>query len=372
MKKLLALVLTLVLLASIVACSNTSTSTSQSDTSKTTESKTDTDSNKESQETGSEEPLLIGYLAKNMTVQWMQDMEVAMEELGKEYNFTLITANAASSPETQVTQLQEFITQKVDGIITLIADEGIAPSFIAMCNEAGIPIVGESIRLIDDDGNLIAPCVELSANDCGSMCSQWIYDNYKTLGFDLSDLSNVGFATITNSTIRNNEERCDGAENKFLELFPNFPKENVFRADVAGETSNYSEAAYNQIASMITANPDIKIWLLVGSLEEYAQGACRAIEAAGLVDNTILTSIGGERVTDEWDGGLTKPWYAASYYEAMDCASIAIDGLLSIIRDGTPPEDVFSEYKEEGAKYASAKFSGRMITKDNYKEIVSW
>jgi len=318
-----------------------------------------------------EEPLVIGYLVKNLAVQWCQDMEAAMIELGKEYNFELITANAEANPEKQLDQLDTFIAQGIDGIVNLVADPGIAPAIVNKCNENGIPIVGESIILTDEEGNLIAPCVQLSAVECGSMCSQWIYDNYKSLGFDFGDLSKVGFVTISNSTQPNNEWRADGAQDKFVELFPEIPESNIFRADVAGESDRYQEGAYNQIAAIISANPNIETWVMVGTLEEYAQGAVRAIEANNLEDSTILTSIGGEIAVKEWDSGLVKCWYAASYYEAMDCASLAIDGLLKMIRENVAPEDLFPEWKEEGAKYAAAKFSGRMITADNYKEFVS-
>ena len=217
MKKLLVVVLTVMLLFVLVGCSSPTVEPSGSTSDESSDS-APSETNK------ADDQLVIGYLAKNMTVQWMQDMEDAMIELGEKHNFTLLTANAASSPETQMNQLQDFITQGVDGLVILIADEGIAPAVVDKCEEAGVPIVGESIRLIEENDNLVAPCVELSAIDCGSMCSQWIYDNYASLGFDFGDFSQVGFVTITNSTIRNNEERCDGAENKFIELFSSFPR----------------------------------------------------------------------------------------------------------------------------------------------------
>ena len=370
MKKLLIVLLVVAFMFVFVSCNQTDTDTT--DETDTTETDVAEEEETDEEEVTEAEPVKIAYLSKNMAVQWMQNMDTAIEELSEELGFEYLSYDAQASIETQLDQLDQAIAEGVDGVVILIADTGSAQAIADICAAEGVALVGESLRLQDGDGNLVAPCVELSAKDCGSMCSQWVYDNYEELGFDFGDYSTVGFATFSNSTQPNNEERADGAEDMFLELFSGFPTDNVYRGDVAAESVGYQEAAYNQMNGLITANPEIETWVLVATLEEYGQGVARAIEENGLVDSTILTSIGGEIAVTEWasDNPPTE-WYAASFYEAMDCASLAVEGLLSMIQDGVAAEDVFAEDKEEGQTYASAKFSGRMITAENYTEYIS-
>ena len=55
----------------------------------------------------------------------------------------------------------------------------------------------------------------------------------------------------------------------------------------------------------------------------------------------------------------------------MDCARVCIQGLYDYLINGTPYEDLFAEWKEPGAQFAAAKFAGKMVTPDNYKEYMS-
>jgi hypothetical protein len=70
----------------------------------------------------------------------------------------------------------------VDGIITMIADQGMSQTLVDMCQEKGVPLIGESLTLHDDNDNLVGPAVELSASMCGGMCADWMFENYEALG----------------------------------------------------------------------------------------------------------------------------------------------------------------------------------------------
>ena len=377
MKKLLTVLLVVALVFAFVGCNNTTSEPEKSDSADTEQAAEetqdvaeDTPAEDATDEVG--EPLKIAYLAKNMAVQWMQNVDIALQQLSEEYDFEYQVYDAQASIETQLNQLDQAIAEGVNGVVCLIADTGSAQAIADKCEAAGVALVGESLRLQDGDGNFVAPCVELSAKDCGAMCSEWIVENYEALGFDLGDYSTVGFAAFTNSTQPNNNERCEGAENMFKELLPDFPEENMFRGDVASESVGYQEAAHNQMNGLITANPQIETWLLMASLEEYGQGVARSIEENGITDKVILTSIGGEIAVNEWaSDNPPAHWYAASYFNAMDCASLCVEGILAMLNDGVAAEDLWPEDKLEGQTYSCTKFSGRMITAENYAEYVT-
>ncbi len=322
----------------------------------------------------------IGYLCKRMTVQWMQDMDAAFQKLSKEWGFKYELYDAQGDIETQMNQLDTMLDQGFDGIVTIVADQGMSQTLVDMALEKGVPLIGESLKLIDDDGKIVGTTVELSSFLCGELCANWIFENYANIGFaDIAnDWSKVGFIGITNSTQPNALERSDGAWEAWKANVPDFPDANHFVADVAADPgAGYVDQAYNQVNAQLAAHPEIEYWLIVAILEDFGQGAIRCIEDNGLADKTILTSIGGECAKLEWAAREenntldTCCWYACAYYEAMDCARVCIQGLYDYLLNGTPYNELFPEWKVAGDDFAAAKFAGNMVTPANYKEYMS-
>ena len=107
----------------------------------------------------------------------------------------------------------------------------------------------------------------------------------------------------------------------------------------------------------------------MGSVDSYAMGACRAVEAAGLEEKTILVSAGGELAIKEWANESGACWRATCYYDAMDFAEKMVEGMLSVCRDGETTKDIYSDFKEGGDEYAAVKISGNMCTAENYQDF---
>lgn len=322
---------------------------------------------------GSDKPLTIEYFATSFAVQWIQQIQAALEEMGKENNFTLVTADANRDINEQLSQIDTAINQKIDGAVLFVVDEGSATAAVEKFTEAGIPVIGETLKLKDGQGKNVAPYVELNATSVGEKCGKWVVDNYKSCGADFSDLSKVGFIANTNSKYQSDLNRIKGFQDTFLAAFPDLPESNMFVADCAAEASlnDNTEASYNQVSAVLASNPDIKYWVIMGSVDSYAMGACRAVEAAGLEDNTILVSSGGELAVQEWANGAAKAWRATCYYSAKDFAKAITEGLMQQLREGVDAKDLYPEFKTEGQDYASVEISGNICTPQDYTQYVN-
>ena len=322
-------------------------------------------------DSGSEsgEQIKIGYLAMMFSVQWMQDMDIALEDLCQQKGWEYVSADAQASSETQMSQLETFINEGVNGVVTLITDIGGSDAMAARCEEAGIPLIGESEPLETDDGIYVAPLVELNAEECGEMAVQWVYDNHDSVGVEFADESKVGLVTIRHSGMPNGVRRANAIEAKWEELYP---QSKIFSGDIAADSDSGKvvEGSFDVMAAYITANPDIETWICIPSVEDYGVGALRAIEDKGLEDHAMVVGIGGEKAREEWDIGVSKAWYASVYYDAYSCAELVIEGFEKMLVDGVAAEDLWSENREDGQTYSKAKFAGEMITPDNYQDIV--
>jgi L-arabinose transport system substrate-binding protein len=318
--------------------------------------------------------LVFEYFCLSFQVEWAQQIEAALKEQAAAHNFKLLSADPNFSIETQLTQIDAAIVQKIDGAFLWVVDEGQALAAVSKFNDAGIPVIGETFALRDSAGNDIAPYVELDARAVGANCGNWIVQNWKSTGVDLSNWATVGVIENSSSQYRNNTDRVTGFTDALKQGFPNLRSSNIYQADCAAETAitDTTEAAYRQVSAVIAAHPEISAWLVFCSADNYGTGAARAIEAAGAEKKTILVSAGGELAHTEWDKGKDAPicWRAACYFDARDYVKYMVAGMLDICQNGKKTTDIFPEYKRPGQKYAAIRVSGTMVTPATYKQIM--
>jgi L-arabinose transport system substrate-binding protein len=314
-------------------------------------------------------PLNVVYLSYAMGINWCVQFADAMKDLGAKNNINVEVADGNFKPETQMSQLDQYLSKGVDAVVCMLVDEGAAQAMADRCKEANVLLLGEATPFYDANNKLVCPCSWVNGIDDGTQASQWVVDNYKRLGFDYTDLSTVGYIYFTDTTFAEMQPRVDGANGVWLKAFPDFPKENMFLADRSADKGSNMEAGYNQTAAILTAHPEMKQWVIISMQEDYASGACRAVEDKNLVDKTILVSLGGENVIPEWDNGMTKPWYASCYFTGYDEAINIMNAIDKILRQGVAPEDVYPN-KDDGQTYGYMPFSGRMIAFDNYKTLI--
>lgn len=316
------------------------------------------------------EKFTLMYLNTSMSVEWIQQVNEALEKLATENNCEILVADANRDIDKQLAQIDTAIQQQIDGAFIFIVDEGSATAVVDKFEAAGIPVIGETLKLQDGDGNNLAPYVELNAAGVGESCGQWVVDNWKESGVNLSDVSTVGVIQDTNSKYRSDLIRIDGFMKGIEPL--EIPESNVFKADCAAEaTSNdNTEASYNQVSAILASHPEMEAWVIMGSVDTYAMGAARAVEAAGLQDKTIMVSSGGELAVQEWANGFAPEWKATCYYSAMDFAEQMMGGMLAILRDGKTAEEIYPEFKQDGQKYAAVEITGTMVTPDTYQKVL--
>ena len=316
------------------------------------------------------EKLVFEYFNTSMTVEWIQHIDEALRTLGEEYNFEVLNGDASRDINTQLSQVDTAIDQGIDGAFLFVVDEGSATAVVDKFNEAGIPVIGETLKLKDGEGNNIAPYVELDAFNVGKNCGEWVVANKDSVGVDLSDVAKVGVIQNTNSKYQSDLVRIEGFMSGLEAL--GVPEGNVFMADCAAEasSSDNTEASYNQVSAILSAHPDMTAWIVMGSVDSYAMGAARAIEAAGMQDKAVLVSAGGELAIQEWANGSAPEWKATCYYDAMDFAEQMVAGMLAITREGKTASEIYPEFQEEGQSFAAVKISGNMATPDTYKEVV--
>ena len=256
------------------------------------------------------------------------------------------------NPEEYLKAIDNAIANKASGIVTCIPDQTMSQTVIDKCEEAGIPVVAADDALQDAEGEKLAPWVGINAYKIGEANGEWLANYVKEN--ELAGKEDVGLLVMTMDTVSSCVPRAEGELDKFNELVSDFNQDNIFKADYDGTTDKGNTAA----AAVITANPQIKTWLVTGANEEGCIGAARALESAGLDADACVVGLGAYMAKDEWnnkgaDGTCVK---ASAYFSADSVGAGSVEVLLGMING----EEVEMETAVDAV----------VVTPEDYKDVM--
>lgn len=331
-KKVLGLLLSVLLVGSIfVGCSKDQSSDNQSSAKK--------------------KKIVIAGIYKAGDQVWFINEGKAAEKMAKSMDaseFQFI--DAKMNPDTYLNDIDNVITQKVDGVITCTPDQKLSKIIVDKLKSANIPVIACDDALQDEKGNKIAPWVGINAYKIGQTNGEWMANYAKQNGLDKDDQAAVLMLTI--DSVSSCVQRTQGELNKFKELIPSYLNSKIFKADYDGQVENGFSAA----AKIITSHPEIKKWMVMSANEEGAVGATRVLEQNNLDKQSCVIGIGAYLAKDEFKKGYSA-MKAATFFSAKavggDSAKLMMDKILN--------------GKEIPAETA---VDAVVVTKDNYKQVM--
>ncbi len=267
----------------------------------------------------------IGMTQINQTAVFFTQMNEGATEAAKAAGCTLNIANANNDSAKQNSDIENFVSQGVTGLIVVAIDvNGVLPA-VKAARDKGIKVVAIDAKL--EDGS-VDTFVGVDNAKAGEEIGKWVVDN------GLAKDKSYGVVDARNSFIQNQ-------------------REDAFRkaVDAAGATytqsvsgDNVQEKAATAAQNLLTAQPNLDFVYTTG--EPATVGA-----AAGLKGNTETKIIG-------WD--LTK--------EVISCID---DGLCSAIVQQNPKQEGVEGVNELKSLLGGGTAKGfidvpiTIVTKDN-------
>ncbi len=244
-------------------------------------------------------------------IVYLEGIKAAAEDRG----VTVVISDPNWDVATQTSQIEDFVTQKVDAIICSPTNpEGIKPALVE-AEEAGIPVLVE-MTLIEGVYPLIGTDQYAGAFMAGQYAGQWAVDNNGGQG---------KAALLDYPYFQNCRDRAKGYQDGLASVAPDV--EWVTAID-CGATM---EGALKTAEDILQATPDINI--MFGINGDSAKGAAAAYESAG-ADPAKICVIGFDAGQDEKknmaEGGYIKASVAADGMiigaDAIDAAIRKIEG----------------------------------------------
>jgi inositol transport system substrate-binding protein len=204
---------------------------------------------------------------------WLTTLRDAMSEYAAtQPDVELVMVDSKEDVATQLAQVENFVTQKVDAIIVIAANTDAADPMTKAAQDAGIPLVYVN-RLPSNLPEGIS-YVGSESIQAGIMQAEWIVEQ----------LGGKGNVVIMNGDLAQEaaQKRTEGEK----QVFAKYPDIKIIRED----TGNWSRDQGLALMENWLASGD-QIDAVAANNDEMAIGAIQAIEAAGKLGEIIVGGV---------------------------------------------------------------------------------
>lgn len=282
-------------------------------------------------------------MTRNSTNPYMIGMWNGGKAFGEDLGINVITVAPATqdSIEEQVSIMETYIEQGVDGFVIHPSDSKGIQSAVDAANEAGIPVA--AIGTCPDTGAFMRSGVDYYAT--GYLVTKELCEAAGGKG---------GVIVLEGpSGVQNMEERLAG----IMDALAEYPDMHV----IASQTANCKRAEGMSVMENLLQGAGVKDELTVVATcnDEMAIGAVQALKAAG-IENVLVGGADGN--SDAAQSILDGELYATYNTDPYGSTYVALTYLVQYLNDGTLPEEYF-------VPFPSARHNP-MLTKDNIQNYI--
>ncbi|TAM62298.1 sugar ABC transporter substrate-binding protein [bacterium] len=208
---------------------------------------------------------VIGVSIQDREAQFYQSMEAGMREAAKRYGYTLHVVDANRDNSKQQSQVEDFISQKVDAIILTPYDSTAIGSAIVEANNAKIPVFTADIASTSKQGTVVAHIASNNVQggmEAGSLMCQ-----------ALKGESAPTVAIIDEPEVTSVQDRVKGFKEELAKTCPSVKV--VADVTAGGQRTKASSVADD----LLQRHPNLSG--IFGINDDSALGAMKSVEAAG-------------------------------------------------------------------------------------------
>lgn len=260
--------------------------------------------------------LTIGFAPMNVEMTWMKYAYRAMHEKADKLNVDLVTYDANNDATKQVQNIEQFIQQDVDAIITLPIDTKILIPTLKMASRKGIPVVTFSRSAPE------APFLFFVGSDdieAGRLACRFLADRLNGVSKIIVLEGSIGATSAMNRSKGFYDEI-----KKYPAMKVVFQKSGGYLRDEGYRIMEEALATVASFNAVYSQNDDMIL------------GAIMAIEDAGITPQTILT-IGTDAIPEALIA-IREGRLDATIQHPVRMAGIALEKLVDYLRTGNPPE----------------------------------
>lgn len=285
-KRILAVILSVVMVFGLTACSTTSSTSN--DSSKKEGGETSADlmdiSTYKSDKEASD--FTVAVVVKDGTSDWFKRMEVGVDQFGDEMSVNVIQKGPANADAaSQVQLVEDMINQGVDALCVVPTDPGALESVLKSAMEKGIVVVSHEAS---DLKNTLFDVEAFTAEAFGQTMMQELA---KAMGEQGEYAQMVAYTTSTTHMEYSNAEYEYQKEN--------YKEMSLINDTVpSAESSEKVDTAYQKAKELLKANPELAGFTGAASVDIL--GEAQAVEELGLADKVSIVGVGTPNACKEY------------------------------------------------------------------------
>jgi L-arabinose transport system substrate-binding protein len=272
--------------------------------------------------------ITIAYLQKQGDQQYFVDeANGAKREAAKLGNVKVDVVNLGTDSNKAISDVNTEVGQRVDGMAIVVPDQKIGPQVIDAANGAGIPIAASDDPIQSGSGKP-APFIGFDSTQMGTSVGTEAGTLFKKSGWTASD---TRIMAAYQQDLSDCQLREKGEEQGFKAAA------GTSLPIVKLGTDNSVIDAQNKAAASLTANPNVKHWVVWGCNDESETGVVTALQNGHVSPSNILgVGLGAYLTCKDWKANVNSGNKAALYIGGADVGAAAVKVLVDYLRDNKP------------------------------------
>jgi ribose transport system substrate-binding protein len=270
-----------------------------------------------------EEVNKIGLAVPNLQADFFNQIKIGVENYAKEKGIEVVVMDAKNDTNTQVSQVQDLLTQDIDAFIYIPAGAAAAAVPTRLARDAGIPVINVDRFPPDAPGDTF-------------IGGEGVNSSYEVCSHIIAKAGGSGKMAIIHGQKGTTPEvdRTEGCmkavgENPGVELVDQ-QWTNMWSAD----------EGFSITQNLLQAHPDLKI--IFGQADGIAMGAAKAVEGAGLQAQVVIGGYDGDMSALEYLSKCSGPFVVTATQSTRTMGKLAVDSALAVAAGQAVPESQVS------------------------------
>lgn len=260
----------------------------------------------------------IGLAVPNLQADYFNQIKLGVEGYAGKLGIEVITVDAKNDTNTQVSQVQDLLTQGIDAFIYIPAGAAAATVPTRLARREGVPVINVDREPEGEPGDTV-------------IYGENVLSSYQVCSHLIGLKNGKGKMVIIHGQKGTTPEvqRFEGCkraidENPGIEL-------------VAQQWSQMwsPDEGFSIAQNMLQAHPDTQI--IFGQADALAMGAAKAVEVAGLSEQIVVGGYDGDVAALESLAKCDTPFIVTATQSTQAMGVLAVNSAIAVSHDASVP-----------------------------------